>query len=209
MLMQPNSRVVTKQQGYYQAPTQSGEQQVGNSLQDQLLKAGLINSQKLKQVRTEKRKENRQSQGNPQSVAESRRRLEEEAAEKAKRDRELNLKRQEEIKLKEEENSIRQLIHSHRIPRSGGDIAFNFADRGRLRRIYLTPEQHRALVAGRLALVRQDAEFELVPPEIGENLLARNASLVLVLNRPDTRKGPDIGTDDPYAAYQVPDDLIW
>jgi len=97
MLMQPNSRVVTKQQGYYQAPTQSGEQQVGNSLQDQLLKAGLINSQKLKQVRTEKRKENRQSQGNPQSVAESRRRLEEEAAEKAKRDRELNLKRQEEI----------------------------------------------------------------------------------------------------------------
>ena len=183
---------------------------VGNSLQDQLLKAGLVNTQKLKQVKTEKRKENRQSQGHPQAQSESRQRLQEEVAEKARRDRELNLKRQEEIRRREEENSIRQLIHAHRLARAGGEIAFNFQDGGRLRRLYLAPEQQRSLVAGHLALVRQDAEIELVPREIAEDLLKRNASLVLVMNQPLPKTKPVAAEeDDPYAAYQVPDDLIW
>lgn len=186
-----------------------GDPQVANSLQDQLLKAGLVNTQKLKQTKTDKRKENRQSQGNPKAQEEIRQRVQEEAAEKARRDRELNLKRQEEIKRREEENSIRQLIHSHRLARTGGDIAFNFQDRERLRRIYVTAEQQRALVSGRLALVRQDAETELVPREVAENLMTRHASLVLVLNHPEVRGGQDLAEDDPYAAYQIPDDLIW
>lgn len=188
---------------------------VGNSLQDQLLKAGLVNSQQLKQTKTEKRKENRQSHGHSQAQSESRQRVQAEAAEKARRDRELNLKRQEELRRREEENSIRQLIHAHRLSRAGGEIAFNFQDGGRLRRLYLTPEQQRSLVAGHLALVRQDAEIELVPREIAENLLTRHASLVLVLNQPEARTAPSATApapsdeDDPYAAYQVPDDLIW
>ncbi len=183
---------------------------VGNSLQDQLLKAGLVNTQQLKQAKTEKRKENRQSQGQPPARNESQQRLQVEAAEKARRDRELNLKRQEELRRREEENSIRQLIHAHRLSRAGGEIAFNFQDGGRLRRLYLTPEQQRSLVAGHLALVRQDAEIELVPREIAENLLTRSPALVLVLNQP-AGKAATAATDDddPYAAYQVPDDLIW
>lgn len=183
---------------------------VGNSLQDQLLKAGLVNTQQLKQVKTEKRKENRQSQGHLEARGESRQRLQEEAAEKARRDRELNLKRQEDLRRREEENSIRQLIHAHRLSRAGGEIAYNFQDGGRLRRLYLTPEQQRSLIAGHLALVRQDAEIELVPRETAENLLTRNASLVLVLNQATVKTAP-AATDeeDPYAAYQVPDDLIW
>ena len=188
---------------------------VGNSLQDQLLKAGLVNSQQLKQTKTEKRKENRQSHGHSPAQSESRQRLQAEVAEKARRDRELNLKRQEELRRREEENSIRQLIHAHRLSRAGGEFAFNFQDGGRLRRLYLTPEQQRSLVAGHLALVRQDAEIEMVPREIAENLLSRNADLVLVLNQPEARTAPSATApapsdeDDPYAAYQVPDDLIW
>ena len=124
---------------------------VGNSLQDQLLKAGLVNTQQLKQTKTEKRKENRQSHGHSPAQSESRQRLQAEVAEKARRDRELNLKRQEELRRREEENSIRQLIHAHRLSRAGGEFAFNFQDGGRLRRLYLTPEQQRSLVAGHLA----------------------------------------------------------
>ena len=182
---------------------------MANSLQDQLMKAGLVNAQKLKQTKTDKRKENRQAQGNPTAQEEIRQRVQEEAAEKARRDRELNLQRQEEVRRREEENSIRQLIHSHRLTRAGGDIAFNFQDKERLRRIYVTAEQQRALVSGRLALVRQDADTELVPREVAENLLTRQASLVLVLNHPEVRGGQETAEDDPYAAYQSPDDLIW
>ncbi len=182
---------------------------MGNSLQDQLLKAGLVNAQKLKETKSEKRKENRQTQGNPQARMDSRQRLREEAEEKARRDRELNLQRQEEIKRREEENSIRQFIHSHRISRVAGDIAFNFLDGPRLRRLYITGDQQRGLVNGRLALVRQDADFELVLREIGEKLRERSTTLVLVLNEPEARGVGEASQDDPYADYQVPDDLIW
>jgi hypothetical protein len=102
------------------------------------------------------------------------------------------------------------LIHAHRIPRQGGEIAFNFQDGGRLRRLYVTPEQQRSLVAGRMALVRQDEEVELVPRAIAENLLNHRASLVLVLNHPATEQAvAKAEEEDPYASYQVPDDLIW
>ena len=42
-------------------------------------------------------------------------------------------------------------------------------------------------LSGTPALVRQDADFELVPREIGEKLRERSATLVLVLNEPEAR----------------------
>jgi len=182
---------------------------VSNSLQDQLLKAGLVNAQKLKQIKTDKRKENKRTDGNPQVMAEIRQRLQAQSEEKARHDRELNRQREEEMRRREEENAIRQLIHSQRLPRAGADIAFNFQDGNRLRRLYVTGEQQRALVAGRLALVRQDAEVELVPRLLAEKLLAKNPALVVVLNHPETTAQSTGDQDDPYAAYQIPDDLIW
>lgn len=182
---------------------------MANSLQDQLLKAGLVNAQKLKEVKTDKRKENKQTHGNPQAMAELRRRLQAEAEEKARQDRELNHQRQEELRRREEDNAIRQLIHSQRLPRAGADIAFNFQDGNRLRRLYVTGEQQRGLVAGRLALVRQDAEVELVPRPLAEKLLEKNPALVVVLNQPEGHAKPAGDEGDPYAAYQIPDDLIW
>ena len=90
-----------------------------------------------------------------------------------------------------------------------GDVAFNFQDGAALKRLYVTADQQRALVQGRLALVRQDAGYELVPAEVAEKLLSRNPALVLVLNRPEAREEGQADEDDPYADYKVPDDLIW
>ena len=47
---------------------------MGNSLRDQLLKAGLVSEQKLKQARTDKRKQSKQAGGRDQANEESRRR---------------------------------------------------------------------------------------------------------------------------------------
>jgi hypothetical protein len=60
-------------------------------------------------------------------------------------------------------------------------------------------------VDGRLAVVRQDAFYELVPADIAERVRTRDPSLVLVWNQPS--QTPD--EDDPYADFQVPDDLMW
>ena len=179
---------------------------MGNSLQDQLLKAGLVSEQKLKQTRTNKRKKSKQSGGRDQANEESRLRARQEATEKAQRDRELNRQREEEARRKADENELRQLIHAHRLARREGDLAYNFQDGANLKRIYVTAEQKAALVAGRIALVRQDKGYEVIPSEIADKVLARRPELVLVLNRPG---GDEPAEDDGYAEYQIPDDLMW
>ena len=178
---------------------------MGNSLQDQLLKAGLVSEQKLKQVRTDKRRKTRQDGGKDQAADEHRVRARQAAAEKAQRDRELNRRREEEARRKAEENELRQLIHAHRLARRDGDVPYNFQDGNSLKRLYVTAEQRSALVAGRIALVRQDAGYEVIPSEVAERILGRRPELVLVLNRPG-KEGP---ADDEYAEYQIPDDLMW
>jgi uncharacterized protein len=179
---------------------------VGNSLQEQLLKAGLVNEQKIKQARSDKRKQVKQTAHQPTAEEQAARQAAERArAEKVARDRELNRQRQEEAARRAAENEIRQLIHTHRIVRDGGDLAYNFTDGSALKRLYVNKDQHARLVAGRLAIVRQDTFYELVPTEIAERVQARDASLVLVFNRARDETNPD----DPYAEYQVPDDLMW
>jgi uncharacterized protein YaiL (DUF2058 family) len=179
---------------------------MGNSLQDQLLKAGLVSEQKLKQTRTDKRKKSKHSGGRDQAAEESRVRARQEATEKARRDRELNLLREEAARRKAEENELRQLIHAHRLARREGDLPYNFQDGSNLKRIYVTAEQKAALVAGKIALVRQDKGYEVIPSEIADKVLASRPELVLVLNRPGREEPAE---EDEYAEYQIPDDLMW
>ncbi|MEJ2388223.1 MAG: DUF2058 family protein, partial [Chromatiaceae bacterium] len=100
-----------------------------SSLQDQLLKAGLVDEQKLKQARTDKRKKQKKAAaaGGP-GQEEERRRAREAAAQKAQRDRELNRLHQEEARRKAEANELRQLIHTNRLPRRDGDVPYTFQD---------------------------------------------------------------------------------
>ena len=179
---------------------------MGNSLQEQLLKAGLVSEQRIKETRAGKRKDGKQGgKRGPDPDDPARRAAEAARAEKAHKDRELNRQREKEAQKRARENEVRQLIHAHRVVREAGDVAYNFADGSTLKRLYVNKDQHGRLVDGRLAIVRQDTFYEIVPAEIAERLRARDPSLVLVWNQP--AKGPQV--DDPYADFQVPDDLMW
>jgi uncharacterized protein YaiL (DUF2058 family) len=183
---------------------------VANSLQEQLLKAGLVSQQKAKQTKTEKRKGAKARGQAPDPAAEERRlRAQQAQAEKAHRDRELNRERQDAAQRAALANELRQLIHAHRVTRDRGELAFNFADGKALKRIYVTPEQQQGLADGRLAVVRQDRFFELVPGEVAEKVRTRAPDLVIVHNRRQTDAAPGAEGDDAYAGYEVPDDLIW
>lgn len=178
---------------------------MGNSLQDQLLKAGLVDEQQIKRVRSSKRKQGKQDGGRTRAETEGQRRAQQAAAEKARRDGELNRQRREEVRRKAEANELRQLIHTNRIPRGEGDIAYSFLDNGNIKRIYVTADQQQKLAKGNLAIVRQDTGFELVSPAIADRVQARDERLVVLLNTP----GNDGDEDDDYADYKIPDDLIW
>jgi uncharacterized protein YaiL (DUF2058 family) len=54
-------------------------------------------------------------------------------------------------------------------------------------------------------IVCQGGTTELVPRVIADKIAERDPGLVVRVNKTKT----EIDDDDPYAAYQIPDDLMW
>ncbi|MFP4247255.1 MAG: DUF2058 domain-containing protein [Halochromatium sp.] len=175
---------------------------MAGSLQDQLVKAGLASEQQLKHTKSKKRKQKRSGAATPDAA--QREQAQQAAAEKRARDRALNRQRDEEAKRKAEQIALWQLVRDNRVPRADGDRAYNFTDGKALKRLYVSAAQHRDLVDGRLAIVRHDDFYELVPATVAERLAAAEPALVLVHNRAEAEDG-----EDEYADYKVPDDLMW
>lgn len=176
------------------------------SLQDQLLKAGLIDEKKAKKVGKEKRKAAKvQRRSGEPSVDEAKLQAQKAREEKAERDRQLNAERQAELEKRAITAQIKQLIEVNRQPKNSGDIAYNFTDGGKIKKLYVSPLLQKRLTNGQLAIVKLGEGYELVPAQVAEKIAQRDASYVVALNT--RQETPD--EDDPYADYQIPDDLMW
>ncbi|ABM61942.1 DUF2058 domain-containing protein [Halorhodospira halophila] len=182
---------------------------MANSLHDQLLKAGLVDEKKVKQARRATPKKNKKKKGKAAaeqpaepSAAERARR------EEAERSRALNRQRQAEAERKAVEAQIRQLIETHRQGRDGAELPYNFQHGSVIRQLLVTPDQRDRLAQGRLAIVCQEGSYELVSREGADKIAERDPARVVVCNDPAaSAQGPD--DEDPYAGYEVPDDLMW
>lgn len=86
------------------------------------------------------------------------------------------------------------------------DIARHFDYGGKIKRVYVTAEQLRALNAGELGVLQQDGRYLLVTAAVLAEAEAVFAPAVALKVDPAAQPG-----DDPYAdpQYQVPDDLVW
>lgn len=180
-----------------------------NALQDQLLKAGLVNDKQVKKASLEKRKETRQNQGTKpaEDPAEAQRQRQQAQAEKAERDRLLNQQRNTAAEQKAIAAQIKQLVEAHRRPGGDGDTPYHFADDGKVKILHVSEPVRGQIVRGSLAIVKVDQQYALVPQEVAEKIRARNPAAVIVDNaQPQTEKPQE---NDPYAQYQVPDDLMW
>jgi uncharacterized protein YaiL (DUF2058 family) len=177
------------------------------SLQDQLLKAGVVDKKKVKQVKHEKHKQSKQ-QGKGQPQTDEAKLLAQKAlTEKAARDREANLKRQAEAEQKAIRAQIIQLVTINRIPRGQGDVAYQFSDGQKIKKIYLNPTLHKQLSGGQIALARLGENYELIPAVVAEKIQQRDGGNTILVFNAGTVK--TVAEDDPYAAYQIPDDLMW
>ncbi|SHE80677.1 hypothetical protein SAMN04487965_0693 [Microbulbifer donghaiensis] len=177
-----------------------------SSLQDQLLKAGLVDSKKAKQVSKEKRKQQKVAKKSAQPlVDEAKAAAQQSRAEKAARDRALNAERDAAAQKKAIAAQIKQLVQSNRQSKGNGDIAYNFTFDKKIKTIYVTEAIRDHLVAGRLVIVGLDEQFDLVPRVIADKIAERNADIV-VKTAVDSSA---VDEDDPYADYQIPDDLMW
>lgn len=176
------------------------------SLQEQLLKAGLIDNKKASKIKKSKYKQAQQKQKNKIETADGAKLAAQQVqAKKLKRDRQLNQQRKAEAERKAIAAQVRQLIEMNRLHGDVGDIAYNFTDGTTVKHIHVTAPQLKQLGTGRLCIVKLDERYELIPTLVAEKIQLRDDSIRILSNQPtETPAG-----DDPYADFQVPDDLMW
>lgn len=176
------------------------------SLQDQLLKAGLVDNKKANKIKKIKHKQARQKQKNKVETAdEAKIAAQRSQAEKVERDRQLNQQRKAEAERKAIAAQVRQLIEMNRQSRDDGELAYSFTDGALVKRIHVTAAQLKQLSNGRLCIVSLDEQYELIPTLVAEKIQQRDETTQILSNQ--STEMPD--EDDPYADYQVPDDLMW
>lgn len=176
------------------------------SLRDQFLKAGLIDQKKVRSAVQEKSKQTKvERQTGTQAVDQAQQAALDAQRRQAERARELNAQRDAAARQKAIAAQIVQMVQQSRQGRGRGDIAYNFAHDGKIKRIHVSAEVQAHLVAGRLTIVCQGDSIELVPGRIADKIAERDPSLVVRVNR----SASALTEDDPYAAYKVPDDLMW
>jgi uncharacterized protein YaiL (DUF2058 family) len=176
------------------------------SLQEQLLKAGLVDKNKVKKVNQDKSKQKKiERRTGTESVNEAREAALEVQRKNAERARELNAQRDAAARQKAIMAQITDMVHKNRQAKGNGDIAYNFTHGSKIERIYVSSAVQAHLMAGRLVIVRLGDATELVPRVIADKIAERDAALVVRVNKTSTA----IDADDPYAAFQIPDDLMW
>ena len=181
---------------------------MADSLQDQLRNSGLVSAKQAHNAKAEKRKQKRrQRAGVADEDAARRAAIEQQKAEKTARDRELNAARDAESRANALAAQIRELVTLNRINDDVPDpVRHHFETDGRVQSLYMSAEAHRALIAGRLAIVRDGGAFALVPTAVADKIAERDATAVVVRNT-GTDTPPD--ETDPYSEYKIPDDLMW
>jgi uncharacterized protein YaiL (DUF2058 family) len=184
---------------------------MSNALRDQLLKAGLVNTKQVKQAAKNKQREMLVSkeQKKPDEQSMLRQQALHAQTEKAERDRQLNQQRKEAAEARAIEAQIKQLVDAHRLPvKDATDVPFNFTDEGKVKRIYIADAMRAAISNGQMAIVRGGDAYEIVNDEIAAKIAERHAPSIVLWNKPEANPMQNADTD-PYAAYDVPDDLLW
>ncbi len=178
---------------------------MGNSFQDQFLKLGLVDKKQVNKIKKKKHQQKKAKVKSPEPD-ESKILAEKAQEQKKKRAQERNRKKNEKIKQKESAAQIHQLIENNRIQYDEGEIPYNFTDYNKVKRLLLSKEIADKLGSGKLAIVRQAGVYHIIPADIARKVQEFNRKMIVLLHKP---KEISPEADDPYAEFQVPDDLMW
>ncbi len=175
------------------------------SLQEQLLKAGLVTSKKMDKVQRTAKKSRVQAR-------EAREAVEENKKAQMERDRQLSEQQKQAALSKEYKAQVKQLIEMNKIVISAGNIDFNFTDNNLIKKLVVDKATQSQLISGRLAIARLvadnrgESQYAIIPASVADKIAQRDASSI-VLNSALSQEEQD--EEDPYADFKVPDDLMW
>ncbi|PID45570.1 MAG: hypothetical protein CSB47_07935 [Proteobacteria bacterium] len=175
-----------------------------SSLRDQLLKAGLVTEEQVKQAETKpvaKQSKNNQSRSNGKSggaknnkvdkaskTRQKKRELsdlerfyqERDAAEKAEEAEEAR-KRKEAARIRKQNRAkIGALIKSNMQNDEAADLRYNFVVGSSVKYLFVTEAQQELLSAGKLAIAFLGEKRCLIPPEIADQILEIEPNRVIV-----------------------------
>lgn len=181
---------------------------MADSLQDQLRALGLAKERK---DRDRKKPANKNKDGSRRSAHSSRQGgksselpLDKAWAMRAREEKrsaaEARARKQEEDRKRREINkAIRAIVKPNRLNREDAEVARNFMFRGRIRKVYVTPEQHKGLGDGSLGLVYLSGGYHVLAPDHVQAISKIAPDHVI-----------DLGGDEPEdEEFPVPDDLLW
>ncbi|HBL7015290.1 TPA: DUF2058 domain-containing protein [Serratia marcescens] len=175
------------------------------TLQEQMLKAGLVTSKKMAKVQRTAKKSRVQAR-------EAREAVEENKKAQLERDKQLSEQQKQAALSKEYKAQVKQLIEMNRIVLAKGDIGFNFTDGNLIKKILVDKATQTQLINGRLAIARlvvesrEECEYAIIPASVADKIAQRDATSI-VLHSALSQEEQD--EDDPYADFKVPDDLMW
>ena len=175
------------------------------TLQEQMLKAGLVSSKKAAKVQRTAKKSRVQAR-------EAREAVEENKKAQIERDKLLSEQQKQAVLAKEFKAQLKKLIEMNRITVARGNITFNFTDGNLIKKIEVDKQTQAQLINGRLAIARLvinasgDCEYAIIPAVVADKIAQRDADSI-VLNSALSQEEQD--EDDPYADFKIPDDLMW
>lgn len=128
------------------------------------------------------------------------------AQEKREREQAEREKQEKALAKRQAKEAVARLLEGQVLNSDAADIARHFMYGGKIKRVYVTPEQLAALNAGELGVVQFNGRYCLVSKDVA--LAVRDLLPALVALYCD---GSEESLPDDYAdpKYQVPDDLIW
>ena len=184
------------------------------SLQEQLLKSGLVSTGQARAVKSEKHKQAKQLHHNKILISDDVKEQAQKAKlEQANRDRELNQQRKQEDENKQLAAQIKQLIEQNRLPKdntladhSDDSLAYHFTDNSKVKTIYVSKAMREKITQGQLAIVKLGQQYEIVPGEIAGKIKLRDVASVIVFYETITIMENEA---DSYVNFQVPDDMTW
>lgn len=120
---------------------------------------------------------------------------------------EAERQKQEEARLRREARAkLDELLKGQALNHAEADIARHFPYGGKIKRIYVTADQLKALNAGELGVLQQNGRYLLVTAALLDQAEAIFPAAVALRVDPNAP-----AEEDPYAdpKYQIPDDLVW
>jgi len=198
---------------------------MSGSLQDQFLAAGLVKKQKAKNIQTAKKKAAKQSRANNTELVDKAAELAKQAQEEQrKKSQALNKQRKNEAEQKGVLAQIRQIITLNSIKKAPKEMAddelsaYNFTHHNKIKTLHVSPQNHDLMTRGVIAIASLEEGgndvYHLIPAEAANKINERNSDAIVLLNDflskdKVTNQNESEKEEDPYAGFEVPDDLMW